>query len=232
MHLSVLQEGVNQGEPRVGVGSSSGTVRCCSRTQRLGFCWNQGMFRTSQSKMRDSQSKLHSTFVSRKTARNHPRLGSSGLSHGCRFGFVLEGEEHQRQRPGLVTTGYLTVVHAIWWCWAVAVHKSNVQEEKNQQLPTSAQSELTATLSLLRIRILRTSYTALSIWPIDRPSRKDFLVAIVLKQLNNCRTHVGFSAKSALEHHHLSHALWEHCKHQTRSLGTSWKHLDSGCIAT
>lgn len=102
-----------------------------------------------------------------------------------------------------------------------------MQEEKNQQLPTSAQSELTATLSLLRIRILRTSYTALSIWPIDRPSRKDFLVAIVLKQLNNCRTHVGFSAKSALEHHHLSHALWEHCKHQTRSLGTSWKHLDA-----
>lgn len=55
----------------------------------------------------------HSIFVSRKPARNHPRLGSSGLSHGCRFGFVLEGEEHQRQRPGLVTTEYPTVVHAI-----------------------------------------------------------------------------------------------------------------------
>lgn len=54
------------------------------------------------------------------------------------------------------------------------------------QLPTSAQSELTATLSLLRIIILKTSYIALSIWPIDRPSRKDFLVAIVLEQLNNC----------------------------------------------
>ena len=110
-----------------------------------------------------------------------------------------------------------------------------MQEEKNQQLPTSAQSELTATLSLLRIIILKTSYTALSIWPIDRPSRKDFLVAIVLKQLNNCRTHVGFSAdiKSALEHHHLSHALWEHYKHQTRSLGTIgniWMHCHIACV--
>lgn len=143
MHLSVLQEGVNQGEPRVGVGSSSGTVRCCSRTQRLGFCRNQGMFRTSQRKMRDSCKanciKHHQTFnlCEQKIARNHPRLGSSGLSHGCRFGFVLEGEEHQRQRPGLVTTEYPTVVHAIWWCWVVNVHKSNVQEEKNQQLHTA-----------------------------------------------------------------------------------------------
>ena len=214
MHLSVLQEGINQGEPRVGVGTSSGTVRCCSSTQGLGVS-------------------LKSRHVNYKSPPStFARCGDSPancIKHHPNIQSLWQHEINARSRdpPACRTAADLVLfwkvkninVNALVEIWQLCM-RYDVQEEKNQQLPTSAQSELTARLFLLRIITLKTCL-ALSIWPIDRPSRKDFLVANELKTQSNvwrtaaCRWVFSAVIKSALENH-LSHPLWEHHKHQTR----------------